>query len=133
MGMTAAGAYLLTVREAGRFSAREVAAHIREVTGEGTTDTQVRRIEKGQPTRASVLAAFATFVGANPAQLLGLLSARDAPAERGRELARAWLELTHEERERILRIGLSDNRESLRTALASLRRLLAALDDGQTP
>lgn len=72
--MTAAGAYLLTVREAGRLSAREVAAHIREATGEGTTDTQVRRIEKGQPTAAHVLAAFATFVGANPAQLLTLLS-----------------------------------------------------------
>lgn len=128
--MTAAGAYLLTVREAGRLSAREVAAHIREATGEGTTDTQVRRIERGQPTAAHVLAAFAAFVGANPAQLQGLLSSRDATAERGRELARAWLELTHEERERILRIALAHDRDSLRTALASLRRLLAALDEG---
>lgn len=127
--MIAAGAYLLTVREAGRFSAREVAAHIRETTGEGTTDTQVRRIERGQPTAAHVLAAFATFVGANPAQLFGLLSARDASAERGRELALAWLELTHEERERILRIALAHDRDTLRTALASLRRLLSALDE----
>lgn len=46
------------------------------------------------------------------------------------ELAHAWLELTHEERERILRIALASDRDSLRTALASLRRLLTALDEG---
>lgn len=127
--MAAAGAYLLTMREAGRFSRREVAAYIRQATGEGTTDTQVARIERGQRTASHVLAAFATFVGANPAHVVSLLGQRDADAARGKALANAWLELTHEERERILRIALADNRESVRIAIASLRRLLSAMDE----
>lgn len=127
MGMPAAGAYLWTLRERGRLSREEVAAFIREQTGEGTNAVQVLRIEKGgHATRSSVLAAFAEFVGANPVHIQALLARKENDAEKGRQLAEAWLSLTPEERERVLRVALATDPEALTTALASLRRLLNA-------
>lgn len=125
--MTAAGAYLWALREQGRLSREEVAAFIREATGEGTNAVQVLRIEKGgHATRSAVLAAFAQFVGANPVHVQSLLAQKDSDAERGKQLAEAWLSLTPEERERVLRVALATEPEALAAALASLRRLLSA-------
>lgn len=128
--MTAAGAYLWTLRERGRLSREEVASYIREQTGEGTNAVQVMRIEKGgHATRSAVLAAFAQFVGANPVQLQALLATKDDDEKRGAELAKAWLKLTPEERERVLRVALATDPESLQQAIASLRRLLSAREE----
>jgi hypothetical protein len=125
--MTAAGAYLWTLREQGRLSREEVAAFIRDVTGEGTNAVQVMRIEKGgHATRSAVLAAFAEFVGANPVHIQSLLARKESDAKKGKELADAWLSLTPEERERVLRVALATDPEALTAALASLRRLLSA-------
>lgn len=125
--MSAAGKYLWTLREHGRLSREEVAIYIRDQTGEGTNAVQVLRIEKGgHATRSAVLAAFAQFVGANPVQLQSLLSQRDADEKKGQVMAEAWLSLTAEERERVLRVALATEPEALQAALTSLRRLLSA-------
>jgi transcriptional regulator with XRE-family HTH domain len=131
--MSAAGAYLLTLRERGRLSREEVAEFIRAQTGEGTNAVQVLRIEKGgHATRSAVLAAFAQFVGANPAHLQSLLAQKDSDAKKGKELAEAWLSLSADERERVLRVALATDPDALTNAIASLRRLLSAREKPPT-
>lgn len=128
--MAAAGVYLWTLRERGRLSREEVAGYIREQTGEGTNAVQVMRIEKGgHATRSAVLAAFAQFVGANPVHVQMLLAEKDSDAKKGKELAEAWLKLSSEERERVLRIALATSPDALQQAIASLRRLLSAREE----
>ncbi len=86
--MSAAGAYLWEVRELRRLSRAEVAAAIREQTGEGTNEVQVLRIEKGQNTSAAVLAAFARAVQGDFEQTFSLLLDPEATTDAAREAAR---------------------------------------------
>jgi transcriptional regulator with XRE-family HTH domain len=93
MNMQAAGAYLWELRLAKGLSRIDVAAQIREQTGEGTNDTQVMRIEKGQPTSSATFTAFAVVIGADYAKLIQLAADPHATDAMGREAARAWIDM----------------------------------------
>lgn len=120
--MVAAGAYLWFTREHYGKSRADAAKYVREQTGEGTTDVQVMRIEKGQRTKAEVLAALTDFVDGNPIHVHSLLTDKDATEERARELARAWVELDRSERQRIKHIAATTDPEVLRSITAALRK-----------
>lgn len=90
--MKVAGAYLWELRELRKLSRLEVAAKIREQTGEGTNDTQVMRIEKGQPTNPAVLAAFVQIIQGNKETVDALLLDQEATEEAGRRAAKEWFE-----------------------------------------
>lgn len=89
--MEAAGAYLWMLRDRRKLSRNSVAAKIREIVGTGTNDTQVMRIEKGQPTNPAVLAAFTKVVDGDWDQVSSLLASQTATTEMGRKAAEEWL------------------------------------------
>lgn len=122
MSATTAGMYLWTIRETKKLSRIFVAAEIRKITGEGTNDVQVMRIEKGQPTSSATLGAFAEVIGANGDQVISLLADSETTIEQARTMAMDWLKQNQV-------IGTADEQE--RRRLEAIRLIDDLLDEPQ--
>jgi transcriptional regulator with XRE-family HTH domain len=85
MSLEATGAYLKRLREEARLSKLGLSRMVH------TSDSQIIRIESGNETRGSLLANIIRVLGANPEDVVLLLSSDEYTAEDGVNLAEGWI------------------------------------------
>lgn len=121
MSLTAAGAYLRTLREKNDWSRSELADFVR-AAGEAANISQIEKIESGKiNTRSSLLMIIIDLVGGDANHVKTLIRDQDATIEDGEILALHWI--TRRKVTQIQEQADAVPVEELDDALAVIRRL----------